>query len=367
MNERQQQRNEADRRWFVARAARANWERPDILSKPKMTWTPHLATLLAGLDDESCILSKLKGHETSLLRKIYAFSIGFVYDSWRDMVAPEYKKYVHNTLPAIYLCRRRLISDEEKHHLKTYCDDTIHVERDRSTSVKWWAETAVPNCAFIRCGTISFPSPTGIDVNMLPFIMGDKASLPDNLQKHYDPLIAKCPVALKEFGKVCYLTITESHIEQGDSQQRGGLRIEAPLHPSRVLPGRIRPVRVGGGSISNRFRFNGGIYIASTVSDSCAIWDALIGHPTIDDHQTIDDHGGMEHLRPLLNRPYLIPANELIWMTDRTPHQAMPQPKAGYRQFFRLVTSGIKVWHADHSTSNPNVPVPRGVHIIFDN
>ena len=107
-------------------------------------------------------------------------------------------------------------------------------------------------------------------------------------------------------------------------------------------------------------KFEAGIFMASSVSNTCAIWDALI------DQETTDSHGGMEHLRPLLNRPFLIPANELIWMTDRTPHQAMPQRKSGYRQFFRLVTSDFNVWHAQHCTANPKVPLPPHVHVIHE-
>ena len=49
----------------VAREARTNWDRPDIMSKPKMTWSPHLATLLAGVNDDSSPLGLLKGQESS--------------------------------------------------------------------------------------------------------------------------------------------------------------------------------------------------------------------------------------------------------------------------------------------------------------
>ena len=35
------------------------------------------------------------------------------------------------------------------------------------------------------------------------------------------------------------------------------------------------------------------------------------------------------------------------------------------RQFFRLVTSGLSVWHAKHSTANPLVELPDSV--VVDN
>jgi hypothetical protein len=55
-----------------------------------------------------------------------------------------------------------------------------------------------------------------------------------------------------------------------------------------------------------------------------------------------------------------------FWLTDRTPHEALPQTESGHRQFFRLVTSNISVWFGKHSTSNPNVHIPDNVTIIED-
>ncbi len=57
-------------------------------------------------------------------------------------------------------------------------------------------------------------------------------------------------------------------------------------------------------------------------------------------------------------------ANQLIWLTDRTPHEALPQEHDGCRQFFRLVTSKISVWFEEHSTPNPMVPLPEYVEVI---
>merc|ERR1719474_963391 len=58
----------------------------------------------------------------------------------------------------------------------------------------------------------------------------------------------------------------------------------------------------------------------------------------------------------------------LYWLTDRTPHEALPNEsgEAVYRQFFRLVTAEVSVWFQDHSTPNPNgvVPDPKITQII---
>jgi hypothetical protein len=61
-------------------------------------------------------------------------------------------------------------------------------------------------------------------------------------------------------------------------------------------------------------------------------------------------------------------AGELVWITDRTPHESLPiTDLSKRRQFFRLVVGEISYWFADHSTSNPtgfelpsNVPIFRG-------
>ena len=58
-------------------------------------------------------------------------------------------------------------------------------------------------------------------------------------------------------------------------------------------------------------------------------------------------------------------ARELCWLTDRTPHMALPVVKGTHRQFFRLVTKGVNVWYAKHSTPNPlGIVPPESVRII---
>jgi hypothetical protein len=43
----------------------------------------------------------------------------------------------------------------------------------------------------------------------------------------------------------------------------------------------------------------------------------------------------------------------LYWLTDLTPHEAMPALESGPRQFFRLVSPKIGVWFTKHNTPNP--------------
>jgi len=80
-------------------------------------------------------------------------------------------------------------------------------------------------------------------------------------------------------------------------------------------------------------RFEGGLYMASTVSSSCRVYHALV------EKTAVDSHGGLDFLAHMIpaNTPrhaHDMQAGELVWMTDRTPHRVMPQERSEYRQFF---------------------------------
>ena len=40
--------------------------------------------------------------------------------------------------------------------------------------------------------------------------------------------------------------------------------------------------------------------------------------------------------KPVALSGYKVKANQLIWMTDLTPHESLPRQKAQYHQYFRL-------------------------------
>ena len=108
--------------------------------------------------------------------------------------------------------------------------------------------------------------PTGLRINMMPIVIGDVKTLPQECRP-YLPLLRMCPVSREEWGpfpfpaalphtarpaataaarpflalsalcvwearrvagKVGYLTIDESVVEEGASQRRGGLHTESP-------------------------------------------------------------------------------------------------------------------------------------------
>ena len=115
-------------------------------------------------------------------------------------------------------------------------------------------------------------------------------------------------------------------------------------------------------------RVDGGIFMASNVAGTTAVWNCRV----LDPHgEVIGPHGDIERLRPLVGPPArTLDAGELIWMTDKTPHESLPLPKgAPLRQYFRLVVGEITAWFADHSTPNPlsSVKLPASVRVVNGN
>jgi hypothetical protein len=190
------------------------------------------------------------------------------------------------------------------------------------------------------------------------------------------PLIESVPVPCWRFDadgvvdlrdRVAYLTVHETAaVPAGGTQRRGGVHVERP--GGRTGEGRLceRPPPTTGYDEYRRSEYFGlcwglgcvtpdgipvdGLYVASSVDDSCAVWPCLIRDP----HEVTDAHGGLEHMRHHLpEEPKKLKAGELCWLTDRTPHEALPLPAEGPRQFFRLVVGPVSTWYARHNTPNP--------------
>ena len=349
-------------------------------------WHPVLKTLFLGVrsklgDDDTAVaspMSLLRSHESTVLRRIYSY-LSHPYAKHVRLTLPaDLVGNYHNNYPIRYVNGRRI-----KHFQRIGSFGWgFHEGQNERQSLTSTNDAKTGYVSFCKVGNINFPEPSGRNVNMLPFILGDKGSLPDDLQCYY-PLIDACPFYREDFGKVAYLTVQESAaVEQGKTQRRPGLHIEAPgvLVPNNAdetgdngdnnegalcsfKPG-VELFRWGTGMFAGPDRYDGGIYTASNVHDTLEVWDALVDCkiPNI-----VDDHGGCEHLRPLLGPGTKLRAGELVWMTDCTPHEALPQPTTGPRQFFRLVMSDVSHWYAQHSTANPKVPIPDTVTVIGDN
>eukprot|EP00580_Thalassiosira_gravida_P014288 CAMPEP_0201680952 /NCGR_PEP_ID=MMETSP0494-20130426/50860_1 /ASSEMBLY_ACC=CAM_ASM_000839 /TAXON_ID=420259 /ORGANISM="Thalassiosira gravida, Strain GMp14c1" /LENGTH=451 /DNA_ID=CAMNT_0048164683 /DNA_START=1011 /DNA_END=2366 /DNA_ORIENTATION=- len=348
-------------------------------------WTGTLYALFCGTRDENSPLVLLYKHEATIVREIHSY------------IANKWAGYVKLTVPAALVGNRDIRENPvymQFNHGR--CDRNWRkriVNRDAGTTSSGFDGGFV---AFARCGHVKFPEPTGQNVNMMPFIFGDKDSLPTYLQ-YYFPLIERCPYMKDDIGKVGYLTVHESYVDVGKAQRREGLHIESPgtfadgenapsftpgmmleRHkeekdctlnpPGTFADGENAPSFTpgiehhwGSGCFYGPDKYDGGIFMASSVADTSEVWDALVDNrvPGI-----VDRHGGCEHLRHLIGQGTKLRAGELVWMTDCTPHEALPQKESGHRHFFRVVTPCVSHWYADHSTCNPKVPLPSNVTVV---
>uniref|UniRef100_A0A7S1Z5R4 Uncharacterized protein n=1 Tax=Ditylum brightwellii TaxID=49249 RepID=A0A7S1Z5R4_9STRA len=319
-------------------------------------WEQKLRVILAGVRDSASPLSTLRGFEDTIIRNIYTY------------ISHDYAKNVTLTLPAHYIGNTHIgrISRYTygREHPRCFDRDFLHdLPRTSRFIPSGDGQPKQGFVAFSACGSIMFPEPADRNVNMLPFIFGDKSSLPANVQCYYD-CIETCPYPEDYIGKVGYLTVHESYVEAGVTQRRKGLHIEAPgsSQEAAFTPGLEHAW--GMGIFYGPDMYEGGIYVASNLSNTSEVWDALVHKDT---PGIVDKHGGCEHLRPLIGPGTKLQANQLIWMTDCTPHEALPQETSCVRQFFRLVMPNISHWFAAHSTPNPLVPLPDHIIVVESN
>lgn len=205
--------------------------------------------------------------------------------------------------------------------------------------------------------TLNFPAPTNIQINMMPFVMGDPSSLPPQLHAYLPFVEQALQVVPGERGKIGYITIEESWVEAGATHRRSGLHTDR--HPDAMRGGVGIPTQWGG-NIAGR----GGIFLGSNVANSCAIWDLDVDEP--------GPHGNCEHLRESLLeegvKPRVMLPSRLYWMSDTIPHESLPLKERTFRQFFRLVTSRVSHWFKKNSTANPLgiVPPPNCQIVLCD-
>lgn len=177
---------------------------------------------------------------------------------------------------------------------------------------------------FQKLNTINFPQFQNINVNMMPIIVGDVNSLPQEL-RGYQKIINQ--TRLKK-GDIAYLTVRESICNGTVSQSRGGIHVEAPK------------MKCWGGGTWGGNGFDEGVYLASN-DGACNLWNEFI--------EERDEFGACSPK----TEPERMQANTLYWMTDRTPHEALISEKGFKRQFFRLVADNISIWYSQHNTPNP--------------
>lgn len=190
-------------------------------------------------------------------------------------------------------------------------------------------------------GEVTFPEFTGARVMMMPVIMGERKSLPEELAQ-YRPLFAKLSKAWglrrrSMIGAVGYLTIDEQIVPEGRTHRRPGIHVDG-IGPDRKLGG----WGGGGGYASSEF----GMVLAST-HVGCRAWKQwFAGYP--------DANGDCAILKRQCDpsREVLMQANVAYWCGPLTVHEPLVMPQETKRQFIRLSGPSTAPWY-DGYTVNP--------------
>ena len=349
--------------------------------------TNNLTAFLLGTIDPKCALSILRG-KGDILRLIWIYACS----EWWQLHIQPYQ------IPNLLDPTKEGEDDED-------AEGDLQIFADFRKE-KLYQRKKFHDCPFaILDQHIPFPPNTGLNVNMMPFdLLDPEGTLPESLYG-YLPIIEKCRSYNKAYidklyltrqkredegsgeedrkrldvhdirNRIAYITVDERPIsELGQSHRRGGVHVECP--------GALRRKEIadkskytsdlsfyhpwGSGRAIDEFLV-GGIYLASNVSRSTAVWNSRI-HDTFGD--IIGPHGSLERMRDLLGpADKVLDAGELIWLSDRTPHESLPIRDASVteRQFFRLVVGEIGFWFADHNTANPLFGVPEFVPVVHGN
>ena len=363
---------------------------------------PIAKALLQGIYDDKCELSKLRGM-WHILRSVWRYLISF----WKENIkltdvnpfeggSTEEATLLLPTSSASFL---NLSGFEQLSQFCYYDTDDEREEDDgkliRNISWKEYYKNYDDDSDDDDYNTIykiRFPRPTGVNINMMPFIMDienfTNCQLPRYLEKYWECIIKQCPLGSDQIGKIGYLTIQESHVNKGETQRRPGIHTERPgivkfrlkqesqntkkssstsAKAPRVFENGESKLSFGtfgwglGEHVVEEARLKGGIYMASNVSDSCKLYNCEIM-----DDKLIGELGDIEHLREFMPKGEVMEKDNLYWFTDRTPHEALPLKGRKHRQFFRLVTSQVSLWYIDHSTKNPLgvMPDPKITKIV---
>ena len=129
----------------------------------QLGWKGTLEVLFSGTRDKNSPLAALRKHEGTIVREIYSYIVN------------EWAGHVKLTVPAALVRNahnRHIVKFNHGRQVRNWGRTTI-IEDARTTSSGFDGFVA-----FARCGRVEFPEPAGRNVNMMPFILGDRESLP---------------------------------------------------------------------------------------------------------------------------------------------------------------------------------------------
>lgn len=197
---------------------------------------------------------------------------------------------------------------------------------------------------------ITFPKFSGVRCLMMPYIQGDPESVPEVYRKGYEDILGS--VFLKK-GEKGFLTIDESLAIKGQPHRGARAKYSRALHTEAGrIPDKI--YKWGGGGWGKKHSVtlerNVKILLANNLDDSCAVWNV--------EHENTSDDGDIGHLAN--QYPYseavFMKAGEVHEIGILTPHESLPVKENVYRQFLRIVGSGVH-GREEYFTINPLMSV----------
>lgn len=192
---------------------------------------------------------------------------------------------------------------------------------------------------------IEFPGYSGVRCLMMPYIQGHADSVPDAYAAYRD-IVASVFI---EKGDVGFLTIDESPAISGTPHRGKRARHGRALHTEAGI---LRGVyRWGSGPTWGRGRAvtldrDVRILVASNMDDTCAVWDA--------EHEDTSEDGDIGYAAA--DYPYadavFLKSGEVREIGILTPHESLPVKRDAFRQFLRIVSSGVH-GREPYFTENP--------------
>lgn len=182
---------------------------------------------------------------------------------------------------------------------------------------------------------------------MMPYIQGAPGSVPDE----YAPYAKILRDVYAQKGDIGYLTIDESIAEAGKPHRGARARTARALHTEA---GKLAGAYVwgGGGHWGGRanVELERGVevFLASSLSDTCAVWDS--------EHEDTTEDGDIGHLGDLYpySAAHVMRAGDVRRIGIFTPHESLPVPRTCQRQFLRIVGRGVR-GREPYFTENPRL------------
>ncbi len=192
-----------------------------------------------------------------------------------------------------------------------------------------------------RIGYMSLPKFSDMRIMMLPFLLENIDTLPDDLTHWRDAVIQLCELSPVKTG-VAYLTIDEKCLKEGQTHRRAGLHVDGVYKNGAGGWG-------GGGGAWGK---SGLLTVSSHLG--CRVWNqSFIGQP--------GEEGECDHLA-IQCKPeceVLLEPFEVYWLGSHCVHESLPMITDVMRTFVRLSMPSRAPWFEGY-TVNPKGIKPTG-------